>query len=410
VRAAVVLCLFCSSFLSAEVELGVDRILQKEFFPLISGKRVSLLTNHTGVSRSLERTSVLFERLSEKKELSLVSVMVPEHGLWGEILAEKEVKTETAARGVPVFSLFGETPRPTEEMLADVDTIVCDLQEPGCRAYSWTTTLFMVIEEAAKKNIPVVILDRPNPLGGEYVDGPMVEDALVQGQINVPFCHGMTLGELCRLFVSEKKISCSLSVVPMKGWSRKQTFEQTGLSWIPISPNIPEPTTPLYYPATGLLGVFPAFLYLGIGDALPFRVVAAPWIDGEALAAELNTGGCEGFCFLPTRITPYFGVFSHVSCGGVLLVRTDKERARPVRALFWILSAIKKLYPERFAAALQRVRLRRPYFNRMCGTGQVLRLLESETKPYWPLVCLHAQGRRSFLERRKAFLLPDYDK
>ena len=401
--------LFSSSFCSA-VELGADRIVQKEFFPLVAEQRVSLLTNHTGVARSLERTSTLFERLSAKKELSLVSIMVPEHGFWGEILSEKEVKAETTAGGIPIFSLYGQNTRPTAAMLSDVDCIVCDLQDPGCRAYSWTTTLFLVIEEAAKKKIPVIVLDRPNPLGGEYVDGPMVEKdrGALFGHINVPYCHGMTIGELSRLFIAERKIDCTLTVVPMKGWSRKQTYEQTDLSWIPTSPNIPEATTPFYLPATGLLGVFPSFLYTGVGDTLPFRIVAAPWIDGEALACALNKDGCEGVSFVPTRITPYFGAFSHVSCGGVFLVRTDREKARPVRALFWIMSTIKRLYPERFAAALQRTRRRRAYFDNACGTSKIFDLLEKEEKPYWPMVCLHAEERRLFLERRKQFLLPEY--
>jgi uncharacterized protein YbbC (DUF1343 family) len=401
---------FCFSLFSA-VELGADRITQEAFFSLVAEKRVSLLTNHTGVTSTLERTSALFERLSAQKKLTLVSILVPEHGFWGEILSEKEVKTETTARGVPVFSLYGQTSRPTDAMLADVDCLVCDLQDPGCRSYSWTTTLFLVIEEAAKKKIPVVVLDRPNPLGGEYVDGPMVEEdrGALFGHIDVPYCHGMTIGELSKLFVAERKIDCALSVVPMQGWSREKSYEQTGLSWIPTSPNIPEATTPFYFPATGLLGIFPSFLYLGVGDTLPFRLVAAPWIDGEELAAALNKDGCEGFCFVPTRITPYFGSFSHISCGGVFLVRTDREKARPVRALFWILSTIKRLYPERFAAALQRTRRRRAYFDNACGTSRIFDLLEKEERPYWPMVCLHVEERRLFLERRKQYLLPDYN-
>jgi len=410
-RSAIFLCfLFSFSFLFSKVELGVDKITQDEFFYLVRGKRVGLLTNHTGVRGSLEKTHNLFERLGKKGELSLVAVFVPEHGFWGETLSEKEVKTETTAQGVPVFSLYGQTPRPTASMLAGIEVLVCDLQDPGNRSYSWTTTLFFMIEEAAKKKIPVVVLDRPNPLGGEYVDGPMVEEDQISflGYINVPFCHGMTIGELCKLFVAEKKISADLSVVPMSGWKRGMTYEQTGLAWIPTSPNIPEATTPFYYPATGLLGVFPSFLYLGIGDSLPFRVVAAPWIDGEELAAALNKGERDGFVFQPTRVTPYFGVHSHLSCGGVLLIRTERESARPVRALFWIMSTLKRLYPERFAAAMQRARNRRAYVDHVCGTSKVLEILEKEENPYWPLVCLHVEGRRQFLLKRKEFLVPEY--
>ena len=218
---------------------------------------------------SNERSTSL-KRQHEAGKLSLVCVFAPEHGLTGEEFAGGHVQNLKTERGVPVYSLHGDTRRPTKEMLKGLDVIVYDIQDIGCRSYTFASTLFFVMEEAAKKGIDLVVLDRPNPMGGKISDGPMLDEKYRSfvGYVNVPYCHGMTIGELSRFFNDEYKVGCSLTVVPMRGWKRGMRFEETGLAWIPTSPNIPEPSSPFFYPATGILGELP-LVTIGIGGPMP---------------------------------------------------------------------------------------------------------------------------------------------
>ncbi|MBI3236525.1 MAG: DUF1343 domain-containing protein [Chlamydiales bacterium] len=234
------LLLFSTPVWTATVQLGTDLFFQEEHIKKWKGKRVGLITNHTGVDSRLRPTVDLF--LDHEKQIKLVALFAPEHGIHGQAHAAESVEDLKKYRGIPVYSLHGIHRRPTAEMLKGIDLIVYDIQDIGCRSYTYTTTLFYVMEEAAKKGIPVVVLDRPNPINGLIVDGPMLEEKWRSfiGYINVPYCHGMTVGELARFFNEKYRIGCDLHVVWMKGWKRSMSYQDTGLHWVPTSPHIPE--------------------------------------------------------------------------------------------------------------------------------------------------------------------------
>ncbi|MGE5196163.1 MAG: exo-beta-N-acetylmuramidase NamZ domain-containing protein, partial [Anaerolineae bacterium] len=285
-------------FAEPQVKLGIDRFFDEGVYKCLSGKRVGLVTNHTGVDGQLRRTIDLF--LLESRDFSLAAVFAPEHGLYGIAYADEKIEHGKLGISLPVYSLHGETRRPTKEMLKDLHVLIYDMQDIGSRSYTYATTLFYAMEAAAKEGVSVIVLDRPNPIGGLLVDGPMLEEKWRSflGYINVPYCHGMTVGELARFFNEEYKIGCELTVVPMKGWNRSMTFGETGLHWIPTSPYIPEEDTPFFYASTGILGAL-GWVNIGIGYTQPFKLVGAPWIDADHFAEQLNAQKLPGTFFVP---------------------------------------------------------------------------------------------------------------
>lgn len=393
----------------AQVELGIDRIFI-EHSKLLKGKKIGLITNHTGVNQNLISTIQLFSERQKKLGFTLVALFAPEHGLYGEGYAGEEVESSKTDTGIPIFSLHGKTRRPTKEMFKGIDLLVFDIQDIGSRSYTFQTTLYYVMEEAAKQHIPVVVLDRPNPINGTTVDGPMLEESLRSfvGYINVPYVHGMTIGELASFFNAEYKIGCDLKVVPMRGWYREMSFQDTGLSWIPTSPNIPDAETPCFYPTTGFLGEF-SLVNIGIGYTLPFRVVAAPWIDGKKLADALNSARLPGVKFLPNRIKPFFGSFAAKSCRGVLIVITEKSRFLPVTTQFLIMATLKSLYPDKCEEPIKNIGAQKELFIKVCGTREVYNLLLTEAPTLADFRKIHAKERMAFMEKRKKHLLPVYD-
>ena len=397
----------CSLF--GTVEVGIDRLFLPEYISLVEGKKIGLVTNQTGVNSALEPTLKLFEKQQEEGKLTLKCVFAPEHGLTGEDYAGEAVANQKTEKGVPIYSLHGATRRPTAEMLKGLDVIVYDIQDIGCRSYTFASTLFYVMEEAAKHDINVVVLDRPNPLGGKISDGPMLEDKFRSfvGYVNVPYCHGMTIGELARFFNEEYKVGCTLSVVPMLGWTRGMRFEQTGLPWIPTSPNIPEPSTPFFYPVTGLLGEL-RLVSIGVGFTLPFKIVVAPWIDRKLFAKRLNRGCPVGVHFQETRVKPFSGKNTGRICDGVLIVVTDWNRFNPIRVQYWIFDALKQMYPERFRQALSEMGDQLNLFTLACGTKAIYDILLTEQCPYQKLIALHTQERGAFLKLRQKYLNPRY--
>ena len=402
--------LFSPVFLFSRVEVGIDRLAQPAFFSLVEGKRVGLITNQTGVNSRFETTLSLFERWSASHKLKLICAFAPEHGLNGDCGAGESVANSKTEAGLQVYSLHGATRRPTKEMLSGLDVLVYDIQDLGCRSYTYLSTLCYAMEEAAKAHICVIVLDRPNPLGGRVVDGPMLEEDFRSfvGYINVPYCHGMTIGELARFFNEEYSVGCDLTVVPMKGWQRGMRFDQTGLPWIPTSPNIPEPLSPFFYPATGLLGEL-QITSNGVGYTLPFKIVAAPWIDQKAFARRLNSGGPEGVHFQETHIRPFAGKNMNKPCNGVLIVVTDWNRFNPIRVQYWIFDVLKQLYPEELRSGLLGLKDSTHLFHRVCGTKAVQEILLKEEHPYQKLVALHAEERFAFLKTRQKYLEPLYN-
>jgi uncharacterized protein YbbC (DUF1343 family)/CubicO group peptidase (beta-lactamase class C family) len=322
---------------------GID-VLRADGFTLLKGKRVGLITNHTGRARTGEATIDLIAGL---KDVTLVALFSPEHGIRG-ILDEKVDSSKDEKTGLPIYSLYGAATRPTDEMLRGIDTLVIDLQDIGSRFYTYTTTMGYVMEEAAKRKIGVVVLDRPNPVNGVSIEGPTLE----QGELSftayfpMPIRHGMTLGELALLFNAEKKIGADLTVVEMKYWNRDSWFDETGLAWINPSPNMRNMVAASLY--TGIGAVEASNLSVGRGTDSPFEQLGAPWIDGPKLAAELNRQDLPGVRFYPISFTPASSRFANELCHGVFIIVTDRDRLRPVRVGAEVASALYRLFPKDF--------------------------------------------------------------
>jgi uncharacterized protein YbbC (DUF1343 family) len=330
----------------AAVSNGID-VLAGAQFASLRGKRVGLVTNHTG--RTREGASTI-DVLRAAPGVTLVSLFSPEHGIRG-VLDTAIPSSIDESTGLPIHSLYGETRRPTPEMLAGIDTIVVDLQDVGTRFYTYMTTLAYVLEESARLRIAVVVLDRPNPVNGFDVEGPVHEDAArgFTAYFPMPIRHGMTLGELARLFNAENKIGAELTVVPMKGWTRGDWFDETGIEWVNPSPNMRSLTQATLYPGIGAIEF--ANISVGRGTDTPFEQIGAPWVDGPRLAAELNGRGLPGIRFYPVSFTPASSKYAGERCRGVSMIVTDRAALRPVRVGLEIAAALARLHGRQFDPA-----------------------------------------------------------
>jgi uncharacterized protein YbbC (DUF1343 family)/CubicO group peptidase (beta-lactamase class C family) len=323
---------------------GID-VLESEGFALLRGKRVGLLTNQTGRSRHGVST---IDLLMKAKEVTLVSLFSPEHGIRGQV-DERVSSSRDQATGLPIHSLYDTTRRPTEPMLAGIDTLVIDLQDIGARFYTYPATTAYVLEEAAKRKIRVVVLDRPNPIDGFDVEGPVQDASAIgfNGYLPMPIRHGLTLGELARLFNGEKAIGADLTVVPMKNWRRDDWFDATGLAWANPSPNMRNMVAATVYPGVGALEG--TNVSVGRGTDTPFEQLGAPWIDGPALAAALNARAVPGIRFYPVTFTPSAGAkLGGQACHGVFLIVTDRDQLKPVRVGLEIAAALSKRHGAEF--------------------------------------------------------------
>lgn len=393
----------CSTLFAAKVSTGVDVFFQEKQFEKWKGKRIGLITNQTGVDSKLKSTLDLF--LENEGAYTVAALYSPEHGLSGHHYAAESVGHKRF-KELPVHSLHGETRRPKPEMLKGIDILVYDIQCTGVRAYTYPTTLFYCMEEAAKTGIEVVVLDRPNPINGIIVDGPMLEEKWRSyiGYVNVPYCHGMTIGELAKFFNGEYNIGCKLTVVPMKGWERKMSYRETGLHWIPPSPNVPEPDTPIYSSMTGFLGEL-QIANIGIGFTLPFKIVGAPWIKAEEFAEKLNGQNLPGVVFQPFHYRPFWGKFKGIDCQGILIKITDGLAYRPVAIQYLILGMLKSMYPKEFMDQFGKSRGTKDLFCKANGTEMVYQILSDEKYPAWKLIELQKGERDAFLVLREKYLL-----
>lgn len=396
--------LFLQVRLFAAVQLGVDVYFNEGIVDELKGKRVGLVTNHTGVDGKMRSTIDLF---LNRPGINLVALFAPEHGLNGVGYAFEEIEEVKHPAGIPVYSLHGKTRRPTERMLKGIDVIVYDIQDIGCRSYTYTTTLCYVMEEAAKKGIRVIVLDRPNPINGLVVDGPMLQDKWQSyiGYLNVPYCHGMTIGEIARFFNDKSKQKCQLKVVAMKGWKRSMSYADTGLAWIPTSPYVPESDTPQFYASTGLLGEL-SLVNIGIGYTLPFKVIGAPWIKAKELSGRLNEQKLPGVTFLPFHYRPFYGVFKGKDCQGVMIVVSDSKTYRPVSTQYMILGILKNLYPKQVLAKLNALEpSKKELFCKANGNEEILSMLRQEKYAAWKLILFQKKEREQFREERMKYLL-----
>jgi uncharacterized protein YbbC (DUF1343 family) len=326
---------------STFVKNGID-VLERNGFKELDGKRIGLVTNHTGRNFNGKPTiDVLFEA----KNVKLVSLFAPEHGIRGELDTEKIDDTKDEKTGLPVYSLYKDgMRRPKPEHLKDLDVILYDIQDIGARFYTYTATLKNVMEEAAKAKIPVYVLDRPNPINGIDVEGPLAEEDKLSfiAAHTIPVRYGLTIGELGRMMNAERKIGADLRVISMENWSRSMWFDETGQTWVNPSPNMRSLTEATLYPGIGLLET--TNVSVGRGTDTPFEVIGAPWLDGQALAKYLNERGLKGVRFVPVRFKPNASVFKDEQLGGVNIVITDRNEFSSVRTGIEIACALRKLY------------------------------------------------------------------
>ena len=360
-----------------EVNTGIE-VLRENGFRQLRGKRVGLVTNPSGVDRHLKSTvDILFEA----PEVNLVALYGPEHGVRGDVYAGEKIEDcIDPVTGLPVYSLYGRTRKPTEEMLEGVDVIVYDIQDVGVRSYTFISTLGLVMEACAPAGIEVVVLDRPNPLGGIKIEGCCVEQPFNSfvSQYKIPYVYGLTVGELAELINEEglnrgqkgdqEPVRCKLTVVPMQGWKRSMSYEDTRLPWVLPSPNIPFSDSPKYYAASGICGELYGFLNIGIGYTLPFQTFGATWIDPVQLKSRLDSLGLEGVSFRTVWYKPVAGSLKGQLVGGLQYFFTDYQKARITEVQFHVMQAIAELYPDRKAFETARAV---GLFDKVCGTDHI---------------------------------------
>jgi uncharacterized protein YbbC (DUF1343 family) len=356
------------------VQTGIE-VLRERNFGILQGKRIGLITNHTAVDARLLSDIDILQRASGVK---LVALFGPEHGVRGDHAAGDIVDSYVdPVTGIPVHSLYGTQRKPTAGMLQGLDVLVYDIQDIGCRSYTYISTMGLAMEAAAEFGVPFVVLDRPNPLGGRRIEGNIPEEGFFSfiGQFPIPYVYGLTSGELARLLNGEgmlrKGVRCSLTVVPMKGWNRDMAFEETGLTWVPTSPHVPQPSTPKFCVSTGVFGEL-GIPSIGIGYTLPFEVFAAQWIDPYRFARELNALNLKGIYFRPITFKPFYGPLKDSSLRGVQLHITDPRALNLLSLQYRILEVHHRLYPSRNPFALADSS-RLSMFDKAAGTDRIRR-------------------------------------
>lgn len=330
-----------------KIKTGIE-VLKEQNFKILEGKRVGLITNPTGVDNNMKST---IDILHEAKNVQLVALFAPEHGVRGDAHAGDHVDNVTDPKtGLPVYSLHGKTRFPSAEMLKNIDVLVYDIQDIGCRSFTYISTMGLAMQAAAENNVEFVVLDRPNPLGGLKVEGGLVDDKFISfvSQFKIPYVYGLTCGELALLLNGENMLSkqCKLRIVKMKSWKRKMTYEQTGLQWIPSSPHIPQPISAVMYPVSGILGEL-GYMSIGVGYTIPFQMFASQWIKASDLADNLNKLNLPGIHFRPIYLKPFYSVGQGEQLEGVQVHIMNYEKARLSEIQFYVMQEIARLYPDK---------------------------------------------------------------
>lgn len=344
-----VLCTLCGALKAQKIKIktGIE-VLKEQNFKCLEGKRVGLITNPTGVDNQLKST---IDILHEAPNVKLVALYGPEHGVRGDVHAGDKVDNSAdPATGLPVYSLYGQTRKPTPEMLKDIDVLVYDIQDIGCRSFTYISTMGVAMEAAAENGKEFIVLDRPNPVGGEKIEGNLAEDGYISfvSQFKIPYLYALTCGELALMLNGEKMLAgqCKLQVVKMKGWKRRMDYVQTGLQWIPSSPHIPHPHSAFFYPVSGILGEL-GYMSIGVGYTIPFQMFAAPWIEAEKFANKLNTLALPGVIFRPIHLNPFYSVGKGEHLQGVQVHITDVRKAALSEIQFLVMQEVATLYPDR---------------------------------------------------------------
>lgn len=319
---------------------GVDR-LEKEGLPLLEGKRIGLITNHTGLAVSLKPT---LEVLQKSLKLNITALFSPEHGLYG-VMDEKVADSVDERTRLPVYSLYGERRKPAPEQLENVDGMIYDIQDIGCRFYTYISTMGLVMEACAEAGIPCVVLDRVNPINGVDVEGCLADPDRLSftAYHTIPVRHGMTVGELALMVNAERNIGTNLHVIRCEGWKRTHWLDDTNLHWVNPSPNMRRLQQALLYPGVGLIEG--TNVSVGRGTDTPFEVLGAPWINGRKLADTLNAASIPGLRFIPLQFTPTYSRHKDLLCEGVSIFITDRSKVRAFRLGMELAAALRKLYP-----------------------------------------------------------------
>lgn len=391
--------------MQAQVKTGIEVLRDKNFEPL-TGKRVGLITNPTGVDKNLKST---VDILAEADNFELIALYGPEHGVRGNYSAGDLVGNDYDPKtGIPMFSLYGSTRKPTPDMLEDIDILIYDIQDIGSRSYTYISTMGLAMEAAAENDIEFMVLDRPNPLGGYKFEGPLVEEGFESfvSQFPIPYVHGFTVGELATFLNNEgllaDSVKAKLSVIKMKGWERRMAFEHTGLPWVMSSPHIPQYQSAYFYPVSGILGELYT-INIGVGYTLPFQIFGAPWIkDPETLAENLNNLKLPGVMFRPIHYRPYYTELKGQDLAGVqvhipYVLKTDLSIIQ-----FYVMQEIYKLYPEFNVFELAPDRLE--MFDKVCGTDKIRKTFEKRFKVE-DILDLWTEKTESFGKRAKPYFM-----
>lgn len=375
---------------SGRVQTGLD-VLEAEKFAPLRGKRVGLITNHTGLDAQ-GRTNI--ELLRHAPGVQLVALFSPEHGLMG-LADEKVSSSKDATTGLPIYSLYGDDRRPTDEMLHDIDALVFDIQDAGVRFYTYTATMGYCMEAAAKHQIAFYVLDRPNPLNGEVMEGPILDPDKTSfvAYYPVPVRYGLTIGELAQFYNAEKQIHADLHVIAMRNWQRRYFFDSTGVRWVPPSPNLRTTKASIVYPGIEILQA--AGVSVGRGTETPFEQFGAPWMDGEAVADALNARHLPGLRFASHPFIPVAGLHAGQRCGGVGIRITDRAAVRSMRLGMEIATILYRLYPHEFDPGK---------LITLVGNEETIRELKEKVPPEQIVANWAAELEKFDAARRKYFL------
>ena len=385
------------------IQTGIE-VLKNSNFKLLEGKRVGLITNPTGVDNQLKST---IDILHEAPNVNLVALFGPEHGVRGDVHAGDHVDNSSdPTTGLPVGSLYGKTRKATPDMLKGIDVLVYDIQDIGCRSFTYISTMGLAMEAAAENNIEFVVLDRPNPLGGLKVEGNLAEDGYISfvSQFKIPYLYGLTCGELAQMLNEENMLAkqCKLTVVKMKGWKRKMDYTQTGLQWIPSSPHIPHAHSAFFYPVSGIVGEL-GYLSIGVGYTIPFQMFAADWIKAEEFASALNNIHLPGVHFRPMHLKPFYSVGVGTQMQGVQVHLTDYQKANLSEIQFYVMQVIAQLYPDKavFANANEK---RFDMFDKVSGSNQI-RLLFAKNNRFEDIQAYWNKDVEAFKKLSKKYYL-----
>ena len=373
------------------VRTGID-VLQRDQFRQLSGRKVGLITNHTGINRDWVSTVQL---LADAKNVNLVALFSPEHGFEGKLDIGKINDSRDAGTGIKVFSLYGDTRKPTAEMTVGIDTFVFDIQDIGTRFYTYISTMGNAMQAAAENDLRFVVLDRPNPINGIDVQGPVLDSGSESfvGFHRISVRHGMTAGELAKMFNQDLKLNLDLHIVRMEGWRRSEFFDATGLPWVNPSPNMRCLAQALLYPGIGLLET--TNLSVGRGTDTPFEIVGAPYTDGMRLADSLNSAGLQGVRFVPIRFTPKSSKFEGELCGGVQFVITNRELFDPLRTGLEVARTLRAQSPNHWKTdSLNRLLSHRATYDSL-RSGATIDAIQSQYRP----------ELEKFRKRRRSHLL-----